>query len=267
MNFEQAERVNFEKNPILSVIFQARFPRNMSINNQQPAEFQKLIMDEFPSSSIGFEYLQEVKIDGLDTDMPVPSLLPMAQTKNYKFENRNKTYAINLTQTFISVSSTDYKNWEELRKYIVLALDALEATFPPAYYERIGLRYINCFSRIELCYQGISWNELIRSNLLGILSTTEDEKFITAMNCVTEVKMSDSDCRLKLISTLGNTPKYGKELCMIIDYDMSTTSQISREEAMVKLEYFHSESTKIFHWAITDKLIKALNPHMLRYNN
>ena len=43
MHFKKFERVEYEKNILFEVVFQARFPEIMKISHEQPVDFQDII--------------------------------------------------------------------------------------------------------------------------------------------------------------------------------------------------------------------------------
>ena len=105
MKFQESERIHYELNPLLNVIFQTRFPRKMSITLQEPAEFQDIIMAKFPLFTTEDSRSQSFQVDVNNADSLVSNLLPVEKTITYKFENPDNNITINLSQSAIAVYS------------------------------------------------------------------------------------------------------------------------------------------------------------------
>jgi uncharacterized protein (TIGR04255 family) len=104
MVFPKAPRVIYKKNPLDRVICQLRFPPILRIDTGIPAQFQERIRKEFPDFCEKEELIlpqqirQEFPVELLGRIMP-------SQTKNYEFSSENAVWKVNLTRTFIALST------------------------------------------------------------------------------------------------------------------------------------------------------------------
>lgn len=60
--------------------------------------------------------------------------------------------------------------WEDFKERLITPLQKLLEIYKPAFFERVGLRYVDAFQRSKLGLQSSSWAELIQPFALGFLS-------------------------------------------------------------------------------------------------
>ena len=263
MLYSDSARVHYNKPQLAEVICQLRFPAILSIGAKEPADFQDAIRSMFPRYSAKQEQ-PAPKITGLGT--PGARLETAAPITNYHFISADGKWKLNLTRDFISLSTVAYPGWESFGKHFDLPLAQFIRIYQPAFFERIGLRYVNIFSRKELDLEGEPWRELIAAPWLGVLSA-EDVEEGKAQKCSVDVELSlDSTCRAKVHAGPGlvkkNIPNVPQdpEIKFIFDMDLSMAGQIDPRMAAGALETLHGHSTPLFQGAITDRLHSALEP-------
>ena len=64
---------------------------------------------------------------------------------NYQFLTAAGDWKVNLTNTFLALATPVYTTWEDFARKLDEVLAQFVAIYHPAYFERIGLRYINGF--------------------------------------------------------------------------------------------------------------------------
>ncbi len=194
MLFSDNPRVHYKKAQLAEVICQFRFPAILSIDAKEPADFQEAVRSMFPRYAIRKDQ-PGPKITGLGT--PGAKLETPEAITNYHFISADGRWKLNLTRGFISLSTIAYPGWEEFGKRFDLPLAQFIRIYQPSFFERIGLRYVNIFSRKALDLEGEPWRELIAPPYLGILSA-EDVDEASARKCAVDVEMGlDSTCRVK----------------------------------------------------------------------
>lgn len=263
MLFSDNPRVHYNKAQLAEVICQFRFPAILSIGAKEPADFQEAVRSVFPRYAVRKDQ-PGPKITGLGT--PAAKLETPEAVTNYHFISADGRWKLNLTRNFISLSTVAYPGWEEFGKRFDLPLAQFIRIYQPAFFERIGLRYVNIFSRKSLELEGEPWRDLIAAPYLGVLAEEDvDERSTT--KCSVEVEMGlDSTCRAKVHAGPGmvksNVPDAPKdpEVKFILDMDLYMGGQLDPRFAAGGLETLHSHSTAIFQGAITDRLHSALEP-------
>ena len=255
MLFPDYEPCTYQTNQLLEVICQLRFPTILSINEAMPAAFQEEIRKEFPQFSVRAERV------------PVaPGQQPPAQTmtvNNYQFISADGKWKLNLTQSFIALSTVGYTDWRTFAGKLDKPLGKFIQRYRPAYFERAGLRYMNAISRQALGLEGAAWNDLIQPAWLGVLDEEElPEQAVIRAATEAELMLPDG-CRLKAHTGPGRIKRQGKddpEVKFILDFDLSRNGKLEAGQVVAVLDQLHDNANRAFQGAITIRLHEAMDP-------
>lgn len=265
MPLNDVKRVIFNKNPLIQVVCQLSFPRILSINERAPTDFQERIRKNYPIYNVGVDQQQQIIIEpGVDAS---PKIVQNEQFNNYSFTSDDGIWQINLGSTFLALSTSKYKKWEDFRTRLQEPLDALKNIYSPAFYERIGLRYVDAISRSAL---GIDittpWTELLQPFALGFLSNNDIADEILGHSATSEINIGNNAVARVVTSTgfVGDIIyQKNPELSFIIDSDLSFNVRKNLDELDAALEYLHEYSSRLIHSIITEKLHHAMEPKEL----
>ncbi len=237
-------RVIYENNQLGEVICQLRFPEILTIQAELPAKFQDAIRGEFP------RYVLRKEKAGSD-----------GQSNNYQFMTDDGTWRINLTSKFISLSTSRYRCWEEFAAMLDGPLAAFIRLYHPACFDRVGLRYLNFFSRKALAMEGVPFRELFQPAYLGLLGEEDVEEFATVRSGVDAEMSIQGGAKLKLHAGPGKVTIGGRadeEVKYILDLDLYMSAKVPVNLSAGALQTLHSQAYGIFRGAITDRLHDAL---------
>ena len=257
--YSEEKHCVYKTNQLGDVICQLRFPVILSIDAKPPADFQERIRDAFPQ----FQNRQEIaapKITGAPGNFTVENQSP---TTNYQFTSADGIWRVNLTNSFISLSCSHYTDWEAFARKLDKPLAAFIQIYKPAYFERVGLRYLNFISRKTLELEDIPFRELIAPSYLGVLSMDTVDERASLRSSVDAELIIQNGCRVKIHAGPGlvqrnNIPD--KELKFIFDQDLYITGNIPVNYSAGTLETLHAHAYSIFRNAITDQLHEAMGP-------
>jgi len=257
--FSTEKRCIYKKNQLADVICQLRFPTILSIDAKPPAEFQDLIRDIFPQ----FQVRKEVtppKVVGNPGNFNIENQPP---STNYQFVSADGIWRVNLTTGFISLSCAKYTCWEDFAKMLDKPLAAFIQVYKPAYFERVGLRYLNFFSRNNLDLASVPYQKLFTPAYLGLLADGElDEN--TTSRCGVDAEFAiRGGCRAKIHAGPGLVKRNNQpdnEIKFILDQDLFMTGNVPVNYSAGALEALHSQAYPIFRGAITQMLHDALDP-------
>ncbi len=174
MLYSETPRVRYDKPQLAEVICQLRFPAILSIGAREPVDFQEAVRGMFPRYTAK-EERPAAKITGLGT--PGAKVETPKPVINHNFISADGHWKLNLTSSFISLSTVAYTGWESFGKQFDLPLVHFIRIYKPAFFERIGLRYVNIFSRRALELEGEPWRELIAAPYLGVLAEGRGRAF------------------------------------------------------------------------------------------
>lgn len=257
--FSSEPRCHYRSNQLGDVICQLRFPEILTIGANAPVDFQEAIRGEFP------QYQRRM-------DIPAPritgtpghfSLENQPGIVNYQFSSADGNWRINLTSKFISLTCANYSCWEDFARKLDKPLAAFIQIYKPAYFERVGLRYLNLISRDQLGLVGTPFSRLIAPCYLGVLD--EEEVSENAVGrCTTDVEMAiRGGCRVKLHAGPGHVKRNGKEdkeVKFIFDQDLFMPGQIPVHLSAGALQTLHAQAFSIFRGAISQTLHEAMDP-------
>lgn len=257
--FSSEERCIYRHNQIAEVICQLRFPEILAIQANLPVDFQEAIRDEFPQYSSRKE-TPAPKLTGMPGQLQVQKQEPVT---NYQFVSADGVWRVNMTSRFISLSCSRYTCWEDFAGKLDKPLVAFIKTYKPAYFERVGLRYVNFISRKELELEGTPFRELIRPAYLGLLAEDDVNEAASTRNSVDAELSIRAGCKVKLHAGPGLVRRGGKsdsEVKFVFDQDLFMPGKIPVNASVGALQTLHAQADSIFRGAITDMLHDAMEP-------
>ena len=261
MLFAPYERLQYARSPLVEVICQLRFPTILSIGANEPAAFQEAVRKDFPRYAARQEQVPpKVVKKGNAT-----ALEPQKPITNYHFVSEDGRWKLNLTQNFIALSTLSYQRWEDFAARLDQPLAQFIQIYQPAFFERLGLRYVNAVSRQRLGLEDHLWDDLIRDHYVGILGQPDvEETEITKCSLDVETPLVGG-YRMKVHAGPGliGGGKTDKEVKFILDSDFSAAGQLTADSVPAKLEDMHRFALCLFRGAITDELHQAMGPTLL----
>ena len=226
MPFPQSDREVYKLNPLAQVICQLRYPAILRITAESPFEYQDAVRGEYPL------YEEKTSFPGnLPQDLPegisaMMSALPLpgkAGSREHHFSTEDRARSISLTQEFIAVTENLYVDWKHFRSKIKSAQDLLQQIYNPAFYERVGLRYVDVLNRKAIGVPDMPWSELLDPSFIGMLSTSGLEGDVRAIK--TEAVLTVPDVQGGLVRVthgLAATQADEEEEVYVIDADFYT---------------------------------------------
>lgn len=258
--FSNEQRCRYGAHQLAEVICQLRFPEILAISEKPPVDFQEAIRADFPQ----FVKRMERHAPALTGTPGNMVLQNQPATVNYQFSSADGVWRVNLTSKFISLSCTKYTGWEEFARKLDKPLAAFIQVYKPAYFERIGLRYLNFISRFHLGLADRPFSELIAPCYLGPLAE-EDLSEAAATRCSVDAELAiRGGCRAKIHAGPGMVKVNGKqdqEIKFVFDQDLYMAGQLKLPLVAGALQTLHSQAFSIFRGAITDKLHDAMEPN------
>ena len=253
MLFSDRPRGRYRGTCLHEVICQVRFPTILAINAKAPADFQETIRGMFPKYMV-----RQESVPAKD-----PSGRPV-QVQNHHFISADSRRKVNLTQDFISLSTLDYPSWEDFARQLDRVLAEFIRIYQPAYFERVGLRYVNLISRKKLGLEEHGWTELISPAYCGpMLEEDAAETQFTSCSLDFTVKPdSSSSARVRsgptTVRAHGPNAPQEPEKKFLLDLDLSMSGQLPCTLAAGALETLHIHAGRLFEGAITDTLRDAM---------
>jgi len=255
MLFSDNARYAYASSPLIETICQLRFPTILSIGSTDPAQFQELVRADFPRY-VARQEQQPVRVVNGKVEQAPP-------ITNYNFISTDGFWKINLTSNFIALSTLRYTRWEDFAQKLDKVLALFIQIYQPAFFERIGLRYVNAFSRNRLNLQDELWDDLINAPFIGVLSEPDvDEKLASRSTLDVELNLGDNR-HMKLHAGPGmlGDGKKDPEPKFILDGDFSVVDKsIPAQRIAGDLDVLHDYAVRLFNAAVTQELHDAMGP-------
>lgn len=243
-------RVKYLKSTLREVIFQVRFPKIIKLMEEAPAAFQELIIGKYPIYSLEKKETV-VEFNGQHKQQ--------VNENNHSFISASGRTKINLTSSFIAVSTLEYDRWEAFKLEIEDILAKFYSCYKIPGIQRIGLRYKNIIVRNHLGLQGRPWSELLDASVLGPLAVCED---ITSYKTEFELK-NDDNCFTNRHYELVRE-RTSNELAMVLDCDYYYSGFFKTEEVSGLSNKLHELSQKFIEESHKDVLLTAMQPQELK---
>lgn len=263
MLFSDHPRTHYRAAPVHEVICQLRFPPILTINTTEPADFQEAIRAEFPQYARRQDAAPP-RITGLGG--PNPKVEQQPPVVNHHFLSADNRWKLNVTRDFIALSTLTYPGWEHFARQLDKPLAAFIRLYKPAYFQRVGLRYVNLISRTRLGLEDRSWTELIAPAYTGPMRE-EDASEDRFLSCGSDLIVKlDSSCQAKIHAGIGkiknNAPgaPQDPEVKFVFDMDLFMAGNTPCTLAAAALETLHGHAGRLFEGAVTDTLRSAMDP-------
>ncbi len=258
--FSQEPRRRFGKPQLMEVICQLRFPEILTIGANVPVDYQEAIRGEYPQ----YKAQKDVPAPRLTGAPGHFALQNQPEVINYRFVSADGVWRVNLTSNFISLSCARYTTWEDFAQKLDLPLASFIKIYKPAYFERVGLRYINAFSRKSLDLEGVPFRELFQPCYLGVLAEDDVQETATTRSSMDLEMQLRGGARVKLHAGPGMVKRPGmendKEVRFILDNDLFMSGNIPVNLSAGAMQTLHQQADSLFLGAITERLRDALEP-------
>ncbi len=257
--FASEDRYRYMAPTVIETICQLRFPAILSIGAQEPAGFQERIRGDYPRYQLQHDQPAPRLVNA---NTPNPTVEAQKPINNYVFLSEDNRWKVNLTSGFVALSTVGYTRWEDFAGRLDKVLAEFIEIYHPAFFERIGLRYVNAVSRKRLHLEESAWADLIQPAWLGVMAEP-DVAESSLSKCALDVEMNLEDkCRAKIHAGLGllGDGKRDPEVKFILDNDLSVAGSVKMPELPGILQTLHTYADRIFRGAITSELHTAMGP-------
>lgn len=258
MLFTESPRVLYNKNPLIEVVCELRFPTILKISADAPVDFQERMRGKYPiyegpgvSNYPGDPENMAPGIEGVSFNVRI------GQT-GHKFIDPNTESNVSLNHGALSYSCPKYTRWETFSEELFEAEKFLREIYSPAYYTRVGLRYKDLILRSEIGLEKAEWKDLFRPELLGLVATDEFSGHVSSFNSTVRVEMSEGAVLVLKhgVAKIRDTSEIG----YLIDSDFFKEGRVEADELASILSGFNRASGEFFRWAIGRELHSALDP-------
>ncbi|MGH7268957.1 MAG: TIGR04255 family protein [Polyangiaceae bacterium] len=176
----------------------------------------------------------------------------------HEFATADHAWKLSLTNDFLALTTKSYSKWHDFSAKMREPRDALLATYAPAFFMRVGLRYRDRIDREGLGLAGIEWRELLRAEALGELADKAIGPQIEHVLRELLVRLTEDAGHVRIVHGLQSE---GTKSTYIIDGDFFTEKQTDTKAVSDVLDAFNRRAGNLFRWYITPRLHGAMEPH------
>ncbi len=255
--FPDVDRVQYGKAPVHEVVCQVRFPADLRLEKDPPAEFQQRVRAMFPLLT---RKTQSV-MGGLPPEIAkaFEAVVPPSGTSTiWQFATEDGKTRLELTNENLTLISENYERWKQFWEAFRKSLEAFLELYKPAFVVRIGLRYKNVIRRSALKLDNVPWHELLNPPVLGELAVPEVcERAVEASRNLL-LTLPERGAKVRVQHGLAAV-KGTDEQCYLIDCDFFVErSEVNH--AHDTIVYLHQHAARYFRWCIADRLHEAMAP-------
>ena len=239
--FSNQPRKFYRRSPLIEVICQLRFPDILKIEAHEPADFQDAIRQVYPQYAKRIEQLPPQNAGG--------KMVEQGTVNNYQFISADGGWKVSLAKDFIALSTTRYTRWEEFAKRLDVVLAAFIKIYQPAYFTRVGLRYMNAPG-----YLGLMADEAARRQM-----------FIKCEQLVTVTMPGGAKANIKcgpgLLRKVDNrTRQVDEQKVFMLDLDVFFDGKMPLGQVAGALNIVHDNAGSLFSGAVRQPLLDAMEP-------
>ena len=135
--------------------------------------------------------------------------------------------------------------------------DSFQEIYQSPFFERIGLRYVNAFSKEKLMLGNALWKDVLNNNYIGALSFIPEQR-VKNNNIAFEYELDEPTMRAKINAGLGTLNNVYK--VFIFDCDLICIKQINKEEINGIIQTLHNNEVNIFEGFLSETLKQHMEP-------
>lgn len=242
------KRIVYKNPPLDEVILQVKFPVDLRLNDD-PKDFQENVKSDFPFYKMNIDNEQEISLFPNQMNLP-PVFRNISSTKNHTFISKDGKDKINLTNSFISLSTLQYERWEVFFGKFKNIYQVFKDLYAPSVIDRIGLRYKDVYVKEKYRLEDKKWADLIAPPWIGALTSNDEDK-VSASNVTYELLLEEGVKR-RVVSGFGM--KNGKK-SFIVDSDFTCSIIDSVDNYEGVCNKLHDYSTA-FYQSVVTKILK-----------
>jgi len=250
LNFPSTVEVRLGQSPLTEVICQVKFSPILRISKEQPSQFQEAIRNKFPSLRV--EQGVRLQFPGVESSEE-PNVT--ATPRIYRFSTLDGSADVALAVDFYALSVKKYTHWHDFLKEFELVLGAVNDIYKPSFATRIGLRFINKFTKKNTSSKDTT--EILRLFRQELTCLIEAEPWKEPLDMLSQTVVKDGNAKLALRTGFGREKN---EPFFLLDFDYYEEKQLPLQNIIQRIERYHSKIYQAFRWCILDNSLEHFQP-------
>lgn len=252
IHFPVKQEIQLKKPPLSEVICQVKFPPILRISKETPVNFQEAIRSHFPGLDVEQGVLLQLGISPA-SESPVMDTTP----KVFRFKSPDAQSNVALAQDFFALSTNDYTHWSSFRNEFAFVEQAAWEEFSFPYVSRIGLRFINRFTRKNTgCKTFSELLDLFRDELTCLIRS---DAWTEPNEMISQIVLPDNKAKLNLRFGFS---KEQKEQFILLDFDYFEDYQLEYKNLSERIDRYHAKIYQAFRWSLKDSSLERFEAQM-----
>jgi uncharacterized protein (TIGR04255 family) len=235
----------YRQNTLRLVVFQVRFPVMHRFDEPGAlARFQDVLKDRYPRSAPEQQLTIAVGPSGPVSAPP---------SNNYwRFQGIEDGWSVAIARDFVSLETSAYERFEDLRERVAEVLDATLA-LGVTIRERLGLRYVDEIRHPEANRPG-EWRQFIDEKLLGMVGG--EELGDDVIQSLQDIRLRESDGTLTIRhGYIGAEAGDGNPFYLLdLDYFDELSTPLITGQVLEQIDAYHRTIHNVFETAIKQPL-------------
>jgi uncharacterized protein (TIGR04255 family) len=248
--------------PLKLAVAQIQYPTIMSVptSDKLLASFQESVRDLYPLLSVG---------QGIGFAVSSQSIEQQPRPRIFQLTDADQRWTVTLSADSIALEARDYTTFNEFSNRLLKVIAAAKEVYPLTSRRRLGLRYVNEIrdeSEETTEASEVSWNSVIRPEILGILATDLGASVNQAFQ---EVSLTIKNGALTMrhgafaegtaVRPLDNQPVLDKPF-YLLDFDAfdDQPGDLSSNRVSDTLRDYNRSIFSLFRWSLTHEFYERL---------
>lgn len=256
MPFPVAERVRYERLPLVSVTCQVSFPAILRIEAGDPVDFQERVRDQYPVYSVkrpgepwpGLPGFPQVRVEQ-----------PGAGDRSCLFETFDKRMQLRLTKVLLALTVHGPDAWNEVRSRFLQPIDTLRQVYRADAFTHTCVRHRYIVRRSLLGLAQERWSALLAPWVIGPLGQTEIAGDLEQGACRYVFRLPNTQERLE--ANFGFAEEMPtREQALLLETHTFSNQRIGQGDVIRVLDGLCEQQRLFFRHALRERLHGAFRP-------
>ena len=187
-----------------------------------------------------------------NSEPQIPFFPNAPQMMNYSFRDSGGRWTVNVTNSFISLTTNRYDTWDEFRQRISWLLETFAQCYDGLLFQRIGLRYVNAIrpSRLFENNSSVDIKNMLTPSAAGLMAVFNDvsdyrTNIVSKLDCCT-------------VQSIVGTIRFNDdgEIGILVDNDIY--KDYSGDSVMSDLDSLNKEAFPLLEKIIREDIIQRM---------
>jgi len=252
MPFPMHPRVVYDRNTLVEVVCQVRFPTILKIEAEPPVAFQEAIRAKYP-------FFNEKDVIQFSINANDPAQQAQQKGRVLEFISSDQKSKIYFSKNFISYLTNSYVRWEDFRAEAHSCISKFLSIYGVSNFTRIGLMYRNVIGSEHVGTLSPNWGDLLNPAISGIYASSEiDEAVVSSMRGTFSSALSEGG----FVNAFYGSEEESNSKKFAVDADFFSEENVTGgvDDVFRRLDVFNRKSGSFFRWCISKQLHDRLGP-------